>query len=90
MEEKERYEWSQDFNPECPYDEFEYIVDSETGKVLDNFEIKDLLNKLEINLNKEIESNCELYNKQLENEQEIQQLKQSQKQLAISELKKIT
>ena len=46
MKEKERYVWSQDFNPGCPYDEFDYIVDTKTGKVLDDFEIKDLLNKL--------------------------------------------
>lgn len=49
MKEKERYVWSQDFNPESPYDEFDYIVDTKTGKVLDDFEIKDLLNKLTTN-----------------------------------------
>lgn len=45
MKEKERYMWSQDFNQECTYEEFDYIVDSETGKVLDDFDIKDLLNQ---------------------------------------------
>ena len=60
MEEKERYVWSQDFNQECPYEEFDYIVDSETDKVLDDSDIKDLLNQQDKKI-KELEKKLSKY-----------------------------
>ncbi len=120
MEEKERYVWSQDYNPECPYEEYDYIVEADTGKILNDSNIKDLLNQQykEIKKLQEIRDNgnqklLDMFNEkvnELDNqynehfEELIKQydelnkrycnemdrnIKQSQKQLAISELEKV-
>ena len=68
MEEKKRYVWSQDFNQECPYEEFDYIVDSETDKVLDDFDIKDLLNQQDKKI-KELEKENQELNDYLETDE---------------------
>ena len=48
MEEKERYKWSQDVIVECPYEDYDYIVDTENNIIFsdDNyFKLVDLLNQ---------------------------------------------
>ena len=48
MEEKERYKWSQDIIVECPYEDYDYIVDTENNIIFDDdnfFKLIDLLNQ---------------------------------------------
>ena len=48
MEGKERYKWSQDAIVECPYEDYDYIVDTENNIIFDDdnyFKLVDLLNQ---------------------------------------------
>lgn len=48
MEEKERYKWSQDIIVECPYEDYDYIVDTKNNIIFDDdnfFKLIDLLNQ---------------------------------------------
>jgi hypothetical protein len=57
MKEQERYQWAQDYDPLCPYGEYDFIVDAKAGKILNDFNIKDLLNEQD----KEIKDLTKLY-----------------------------
>lgn len=48
MEEKERYKWSQDVILECPYEDYDYIVDTKNNIIFDDdnfFKLIDYLNQ---------------------------------------------
>lgn len=48
MEEKERYQWSQDVIVECAYEDYDYIVDTENNIIFNDdnyFKLIDLLNQ---------------------------------------------
>lgn len=68
MEEKERYKWSQDIIVECPYEDYDYIVDTENNIIFsdDNyFKLVDLLNRQNKRI-KELEAKLALTEKALE------------------------
>lgn len=99
MEEKERYKWSQDVIVECPYEDYDYIVDTENNIIFsdDNyFKLVDLLNQQDKEIKKLEEYNnkypyrySEEYMKnnrklETENQQLKQQLAESEKNFIIA------
>ena len=92
MEEKERYKWSQDVIVECPYEDYDYIVDTKNNIIFsdDNyFKLVDLLNqqdkrikelegKILIQLNNNADNVNFMENQRRENQQLKQQLENTE------------
>ena len=65
MEEKKRYKWSQDAIEECAYEDYDYIVDTETNMIFDDdnyFKLVNILNQQDKRI-KELEKQEETYAK---------------------------
>lgn len=85
MEEKERYKWSQDVIVECPYEDYDYIVDTENNIIFNDdnyFKLVDLLNqqdkelsKLRASYQQVKEENSQLKQQLEEKDKEIEELK---------------
>ena len=102
MEEKERYKWSQDVIVECPYEDYDYIVDTKNNIIFsdDNyFKLVDLLNqqdkrikelegKILIQLNNNADNVNFMENQRRENQQLKQQLHDLPKKI-VKEIKNI-
>lgn len=82
MEEKERYKWSQDIIVECPYEDYDYIVDTKNNIIFDDdnfFKLIDYLNQQDKRI-KELEEEICKYEITL-----MDKNSQLKKQLAITE-----